>query len=725
MPNVLSHLQFASRTRLPVVLQTEAAECGLACLAMVASYHGHETDFSSLRRRFQTSLKGTTLKELIIFAETLNLSPRALKVSLKDVRGLETPTILHWDMRHFVVLKSVGHDHFVVHDPAVGRRTLSSDEFSQHFTGIALELRPTLAFERKKSREKLTLTEIGGRMQGLGGGLTQLFALSVMLQLFAVAMPFFTQLVIDEVIVGQDHQLLTVLAIGFLAITLFNVALTALRSYVVMYLTNTFSLQLASGLFRHLVGLPLDYFQKRHTGDILSRFDSLDAIRQWLTQGVVSSVVDGIMALAMVTMMVIYAPTLALIVCAAVALYAIVRLLLYRPLRDMTEVSLVAAAKEQSNFLETVRSMQSIKLFGSERDRQSLWLRRYTDMMNADIRLEKVDIFYTLFNGLLFGIENIVVIYLAARLILDGQLSIGAMVAFMTYKRQFGQRASELIEQLIGFKMLDVHLARVADIALAESEKHLGPEIGSETSSAPQLAERIIIKNLYYRYGLNEPYLFEDLNVTIRKGESVAIVGPSGCGKSSLLKLLLGLLEPERGQIMLDDVDIRVLGYRTLRRQVAAVMQDDQLLSGTIADNICFFDMHPDMEKITACAELAAVHRDIAAMPMAYHTLVGDMGTTLSGGQQQRLLLARALYRDPEILVLDEATSHLDIQLEALVNTAVQHLNLTRIIVAHRPETIRTADRILSLEQGQLIARPHDWSPPPHYLTNGQLVQQG
>ena len=696
-------LQIKKRGKLPVILQTEVAECGLTCLSMIAGYHGYDTDLHTLRRRFPISLKGATLQHIIQIGEDLDLSARALKVELEALESLQTPAILHWDLNHFVVLKSVSGSTVTIHDPGKGRRILSLDELSDHFTGVAVEFTPTNSFTPQKAVERVRLLDFLRATKGIKKAFAQLLVLSVLLQVFAIASPFYMQLVVDQALTTFDGDLLTVLAIGFLLLALIRAVTNAFRSWVIVYLGNTLSFQMGGNLFRHMIHLPLEFFEKRHIGDLIARFGSMDAIQKMLTTGMVSALVDGVMAITTFIMMWIYAPLLALLVLGVVLVYTAIRLALFWPLRTLTEEEIVTRAKEQSNFMESLRAIQSIKMFGKESDRQSLWKNCYADVANSRIRLGKFRVGYTGVNEVLFGIENVLVIYLGASMVLEGNFSVGMLYAFIAYKTQFTQKTSALIEQIIEFRMLGLHLSRLSDIALTEKE-----DLGDATTHNHEFKGELALKNVAFRYSDTEPYLFKDLNLHIKQGEAVAIVGVSGCGKSTLMKVMMGLLPVESGELLYDSRKLSEVGLKSLRAHIAAVMQDDQLLSGSIADNIAFFDASPEQEKIEACAKLASVHQDIAQMPMNYQSLIGDMGTTLSGGQKQRILLARALYRQPKLLFMDEATSHLDVQTERVVNEAIKALKITRVIIAHRPETIRTADRVLLLERGVLS----DVTPP-------------
>lgn len=674
-----------------LIYQTEAAECGLACMAMIAGHHGHQIDLQTLRNRYSVSLKGVNLQHLVQLGDQLNLAGRALRVEMGDLSQLTLPCILHWNMNHFVVLKKVGRRTITILDPAVGERNVPLTEASESFTGIALELQPTHSFSKQNERVKLGLSAFWSKIEGLIPSLVKIFALSLLLQLFLLASPYYIQLVVDEVLISMDKPLMLVLALGFGLLMLVKVVTQALRGWVILYLSSTMSVQMATNLFRHLVHLPLSYFEKRHIGDIVSRFGSLAKVRELMTNSLVEGLIDGLMAVCVLIMMYVYSPTLASVVLTTVILYAMLRWVIYQPMRERTEASIMATAKEQSNFMETVRGIQSIKLFGQQSQRLNIWQNRYSDAVNQNYLVGRWNISSQTINQLLFGVENTLVIYLAAYAVMDGVLSVGMLFAFLTYKTQFTERTAALIDKLVQLYMTRLHLERLADIALTEKEKD------DAAGSYREISGAIEVKQLCYRYSDTDPLLFDNISFSICAGESVAIIGPSGCGKTTLAKLMLGLLQAESGKIVVDGIDIRHLGLQHYRQQVAAVMQHDQLMSGSLAENIAFFDPQMNLDKVTQCAKLAGIHQDIMAMPMAYNALIGDMGSSLSGGQQQRLHLARALYRRPKLLLLDEATSSLDIQLENHVNSSIKKLNITRIIIAHRPETIQSADRILLL----------------------------
>lgn len=699
------NLQFSTNKTPPLILQTEIAECGLASLAMVSSYFGHKLDMAVMRKRYSANLKGMNLQQIIDQADSLGLASRALQCPIEDIHKLQTPCILHWDMNHFVVLTRVSGKgkgtKFYINDPAVGKRTLAIEEFSKHFTGVCLELTPTNKFQIKEEKSKMKFTQLWSSMTGLKSGLIKLLGLSLVLQLFALMTPYYMQWVVDEVLISFDRPLLTVLAIGFALVAVISVVTNAVRSWLILRLSSLLNMQMGVNLLRHLLRLPMNYFESRHVGDIVSRFGSLAQIRERITTGFVETLVDGLMAITVLIMMAVYSLKLTAVVLSAITLYTIVRLALYRPLHQATEEMIQASAKEQSNFLENVRGIQTIKLFGNEAQRQGIWQNRYAEVINSEIRLGRLNISFDSFNKLLFGIENVLVIYFAAIMVMANSLTVGMVLAFIAYKGQLTTRFANLIEQVIQFKMMRLHLDRISDIALTEQEANREGQLAMSPGEQ-KFKGHLVLENISFSYSDDQAPILNNINLSLSAGESIAITGPSGAGKTTLMKIMLGLLKPSFGRILLDGKDITQLGLKSYRQQIAAVMQDDTLLAGSIADNISFFDPQPNYLKIEQCAHIAAIHQDIVNMTMGYNSLVGDMGANLSGGQVQRLLLARALYQTPCILFMDEATSHLDKDNEAKISEQIQHLPITRIMIAHRQETIDMAERIFKLANSSL-----------------------
>jgi ATP-binding cassette, subfamily B, bacterial CvaB/MchF/RaxB len=674
--------------RVPVILQSEAPECGIACLAMVSSYHGYLTDLSAMRVRLSPSLKGVTLKNVAQIAQGMGLTARGVQAPLEALGKLQLPAVLHWDMNHFVVLVAVKGRKLTIHDPARGRRVLLLDEASRHYTGVAMEFAPTASFKPRDEREQVSATQLLGVARGLKGTLAQILILSLALEVFAIAMPFFLQLVVDRVLVGRDRDLLTVLGVAFGALVIITVAVSAVRSWVSVYLSTNLNLRLLSTLFTHLVKLPLSWFEKRNIGDIVSKFRSVDAVQRTLTTTFVETVVDGLMIVLTLIVMGWYSLALTAVVIGATILYVAVRWVLYYPQRYATDEQLSHEAKSGTHFIETLRGMMAIKLNLRENERRAAYQNLVVDQVNAGVKVQNVGIAQRGAAALIFGLENVVVIWLGAIAVMDGKFSVGMLYAFLGFKLVFLGRVNALVEKWNDFRMLDLHAERIADIALAEEE----PGRPSMPGEAPAGPITIETKGVGYAYG-PEGFVFRGMDLTVAPGETVAIVGPSGCGKTTLIKVLVGLVEPTEGVVLINGRNLKDWDISQYRRRIGAVMQDDQLFVGTIEDNISFFDPEHEPERVRECARLAMIDGDISAMPMGYNSIVGSLGTTLSGGQKQRVLLARALYRRPQVLFLDEAFDQLDVALERKISDALAGVGQALVIVSHRPDSVSARAR--------------------------------
>lgn len=686
--------------RLPVLHQNETAECGLVCLAMVARYHGQDLDLASLRRRFPSSQNGTSLSKLIDISGRIGMDSRALRVELEGMNELALPAVLHWDLNHFVVLSRVTRKGVELHDPRCGRIKLSWANASRHFTGIALELAPVTGFAPAIKRERISIRRLAGKISGLGKVATQVALISIFLEILTLILPLSMQSILDHVLVSGDQGLLPLIGVAFLGVITLQAMLTAVRGWVVAYAGAAISSQWMTNLFGHLLRLPIGFFEKRSVGGVLSRFMSVQMIQQTLTGNLIEAALDGATALLIILVLFVYSPALSLVVLAAVGLYGAIRWFSYRRIFELKEEQLIFAARQQTALVESIRGIQAIKLANKESHRRARIESATIEVAGRDASIGTATAAFSAISKGVFGAQRVVVIWLAALMTLRGDFTAGMMVAFVAYAEIFSTRVGVLIDRVSELRMLGVHASRVADIALEAPESSSGSHGGRLVDSS------VRVDNVSFRYSEDSPWILRDCSLTIGHGESVAIIGSSGSGKTTLAKILLGLMPATSGEISIGGISLASLGSTTHREFFGTVMQDDCLFEGSIADNITFFDGEARVQDMEAAAELAVIHDDISRMPMAYETLVGDMGSALSGGQKQRIILARALYRKPRALLLDEATSHLDVSSERAVSSQLSRLDMTRVIIAHRPETILSADRVIRIENGRAFEVP-------------------
>lgn len=692
--------QFRSRPRIQPVLASEAAECGLACLAMIARHHGHDTDLNSLRQRFSVAITGATLRQLIDYADRLDFSSRALRVELHGLSKVHLPAIVHWNMAHFVVLEAVHSDHVVILDPAVGRRRIGKGELSRNFTGVLLELRPGSNFKPISDRQSIRVSDLWSKLNGLPGAAGQLLLLSGVLQLLVFTAPFQLQLVIDGALAQSDTSLLTLIALAFAAIALMTAVIEALRGWTLSVLVNLMSYQVLGNVVRHLLRLPPSFFERRHVGDIMSRLSSAASVQETLARGLLSSGIDGFMSVVALVIMFCYAPTLAWIVLGATSVNALAAAGLYGPMRRASEARLAEVAREQTYLMETVRAASVIRLMGREAEREGGWRNLFARATNSSIMLGRFAVALQFSQALSGALQLVAILYFGAKLALSGDgFTIGMLTAFLAYRQMFTDRSNALIGTFISFRMVKLHLERLSDVshAAVEDDRSGGDDFVA--------AGDIVLNEVAFAYDEGGRQVISPTSLTIRDGEFVVITGVSGGGKTTLMKLMMGLLQPTSGRVELSGCVATPAIWRNWRESAGFVSQDDRLLSGTLADNISFFDPDLEMAQVKVAAASACVHDDIAAMPMQYLTLVGDMGSSLSGGQKQRVLLARALYRQPSILFLDEGTANLDEATESRIVDLVSKLPMTRIAVAHRPALIARADRVFEMRCGVLVER--------------------
>lgn len=681
------------RKTLPVILQTEMTECGLACIAMIGQYHGHNIDLNVLRKRYLISMTGASLKSIISIAGNLQLAARPLKVDLDQLEKLQLPAILHWDLNHYVVLKSIKGDKVQIVDPGIGLRNLKLSQVSDHFTGIALELTPTAEFSPIEARLKPHLSLLWSRLVGLKRAIFQTLTLSIILQLIVLSAPFYLQLVVDGALAQNDYGLLKALALGFGGLMILRAVSEAVRSWAILIYGNQMSLQMVGNVFRHLIRLPASYFEKRHVGDIISRMGSSVPIQEALTQSIVAVLIDGVMAILMLVILYLYSPLLGTIILASVALLTLSTLLIYPHLRRTQEESIYAKAVENTHVIESIRASTTVKLFGREAQREAAWRNLYTDFINTNVEYGKFTIWQKFAETLLTGLQIVIVVWAAAIMMMEGgSFTLGMLVAFLAYRQYFTDSVTQLLQKGIEFRLLSLHLDRLSDIIFSEEER-----LQDGSVKTLEIKGQIELENISFRYSDTDRWIFEDYNLTIEAGSMTTLTGLSGGGKTTLMKLILGLYEPTKGRILIDGRPLSEIGVRRWRQHIGVVMQDDKLLSGTIADNISFFDPEMDMKKVAAAARKAQIHEEIMAIPMHYTSMVGDMGSILSGGQKQRVLLARALYHDPSVLFLDEGTANLDTKTEEIIVGIIANMPITRIIVAHRPAFIEASNTVLKI----------------------------
>lgn len=663
---------------------------------MVLGAVGQTWSVNDLRERFSTSSRGISLRRMLDIARNLALTARPLRVELEYLPQLKLPCILHWGLMHYVVLVAVHRDSCVIHDPAVGRRTVEHKEFSRMFTGVAIEFERTAGVLPPHSSQTLTWRSFFRKVIGIRGDVVAILVGALLLELLQVLAPFYLQFTVDWVLTSRDLGVRKILFLAFALVLVITIVVSAMRTEVILRLRSRLHRAWLIDTFQHLLRLPASFFERRYLGDLAARFDGISYIQKLLTGSFFEIGLDGLMSVVLLLVMLRYSRTLVAISCCSIVCAILIRRRLMGPLREYLRSYEVLHATQQGYFLETVKSIQGIKLFCAEGVRLGQWANLVVRGQNRMARSERIQALFRLSNTLVFGGERLLVIWYATSLVLQHEISIGMLFSYIAYRELLAARVMNVLDKYLEMKTIEIHLDRLTDIVMAS------PENGDDVRMLPPWSTpRLELNDVWFRFSDDDPWLLKGLSLALDGEESLAITGKSGCGKSTLLKLMQGLLTPSRGSILLNGVPLAEVTAQ-YRAMIAAVQQVEELFCGTIAENIACFDSPLDMARVQESARKASIHAEVEAMPMKYNTLITDTGLSFSGGQKQRILLARALYKEPRIMFLDEATSHLDAETEDKINRVVSTLGIARIIVAHRQETILSCDRILVLEDGRL-----------------------
>ncbi len=689
--------RFRRRGRIPFVQQLHATECGAACLAMVLGYHGKTVSLADIREVSGVDRDGTNAKRIVQTARSYGLRARGVALDVDQLGFLQPATVLHWGFDHFVVFERMRSGAVDIVDPSLGRRRISLDELRNRFTGVALLFEPGESFEPKDEGGTRLLPRVW-RVLEYTGHLPRILVTSLLLQLFALALPMLTGVVVDRIVPRSDEHLLLILAMGFTALVIFFFLASMIRGHLLLQLRTLFDTRMTLDFLEHLVKLPYGFFQRRSTGDLLARVNSNTTIREIFTSGALSGLLDGTLVTLYLILLLWASTEIGLVVVALAAAQAAVVILSRRRQRELMAQNLHIQARADSRLVELISGIETVKVLGCEQLTVSHWTNLFVDVLNVSLQRGRLDALVDSLRSTLQLASPLLVLSYGAVLVLRGELTLGTMLGLNALAAGFFMPLSSLMSTAGRLQLLSSYIDRIDDVMQAAPEQD-----GTQMQSTPTLRGAIELERIGFRYGPMAPLVVDDVSAVIEPGELVAIVGRSGSGKSTLARLLLGLYPPTKGSIRYDNIDVSHCELRSLRRQMGVVTQRPCLFGGTIRENIAMAEPSVSLEQVAAAARKAYIHDDIATMPLRYDTPLVDGGASLSGGQQQRIALARALVSNPAILVLDEATSALDAVTEAQVQQSLASLECTRIVVAHRLSTIINADKILVMEEGRLI----------------------
>ena len=682
--------------RLPVVRQMEESDCGAACLSMVLGYFGRRVPLDELREATGAGRDGVSALAIVYAARAYGLRAAGVRADLAALRSLPRGSVLHWEFRHFVVLERARRGGARVVDPAHGRLFIPWSKFRTSYTGVAVAFEPAEGFVRGGSAGGGTWRYLGLILRQ-SGKLGRVVTTSLVIRLVALTLPLLTAMVVDEVLPQDDRHLLSVFATGAALVLGYAFLTSLLRSNLLLELSTRLDIGLTVGFVEHLVELPYAFFLRRSAGDLMMRMQSNTAVRQVLTSGTLSAVLDGVFAAFYLVLLFIVSPVLGWLVVVLAALQVTAMVLPWRRSQRMMAESLQAQADQQSYAYELLAGIETLKSCGAERQAADRWRRLFTSQVSIELSRGRLTSAANSVMSTLNLSSPLYILLVGATQVLAGHFSVGTMLSAAALASGFLGPLGTLVGTGLQLQVVTSYMARINDILDKPREQE-----DQQVQQASALTGRIRARNITFRYSTLAPDVVRNVSLDIYPGQRVGIAGRSGSGKSTLAHLLLGLYQPDSGRIELDGQDLAALDLKSVRRQLGIVTQHPYVFGSSIRENIALAAPKLPMQAIIEAAQLACIHDDIVAMPMGYDTLLHDGGASLSGGQRQRIALARALVSMPPILLLDEATSDLDAVTEQMVYENLAGISVTTIVIAHRLSTLRNADLIVVMEDGTI-----------------------
>ncbi|HKU44021.1 MAG TPA: peptidase domain-containing ABC transporter, partial [Polyangiales bacterium] len=671
----------------------EMAECGAACLCMVLDYHGARFPLSEVRTRCGASRDGVSALTIVRAARSFGLTTRAFRAEEPALRALPMPAILHWEFNHFVVLERIGARGAVIVDPASGRRTVPPAEFDAAYTGVAITMNPGAEFRPRRHASR-SLARYLSVLRDCWGCLWMICGLTLLLELLGLAAPVANQILVDHVLLPERHGWVVPLTAALAVSVAAQLSLTWLRERALVTLTHALDLSLVSSFVDHLLRMPMHFLEQRTTGDLIQRVQANSTLRD-LSTALVTAALDALLVVSYSALMLTYNLRLGAFVIVSNLLRLAVIAAFSSRTRQLAASTLALQGRESSAMFEGLTMPETVRAFGAE----ALVIRRFADRLtarlNASLTQQRFAIGVSQVTALFDAASVACILALGGGQVLDGELSAGMLVGVLTLRNLLSGPFAAQINAITAFVHARGIIARIDDVLDTAPER-------SGTQAPARLAGSIRLEHVTFRHADEGPALCDDLCLSIRPGEKIAIVGRTGTGKTTLSKLLLGLLEPSSGQVSFDGQPLATLELSALRRQIGVVLQEPFLFDETVLVNLRLCRPDATFPEVQRAARLACIDSVIEALPQGYETRLGASASRLSRGQRQRLALARALLADPRILLLDEATSSLDLETEARVHENLAALRCTRIVIAHRLATVRDADRILVLEGGKI-----------------------
>ena len=698
----IGHLWQRIVRRYPFFQQQSASDCGAASLVMVGQYWGKRFSVNRLREISGADRNGASLRGLVLAAESIGFTTRPVKTSLQDLAKQDLPAIVHWEGKHYIVVYQITRQNVIVCDPAIGQRAFTYSEFETGWTGYTLLLQPTTLLKDAES-DSVPFWQFVELVKPHRIVLIEIFLASVMIQVFGLITPVFTQLLLDRVVVQRSTLTLNAIGLGLLIFGLFKVAMTGLRQYLLDHVANRVDVSLIVGFISHTLKLPLSYFESRYVGDIISRVQENRKIQQFLTGETLSILLDMLTMFVYAGLMFWYSWKLALLVLVIVPPFILLALVATPFLRRISR-EIFAAYNEQTKYLiQSLTGIRTVKALAVEQTVRWHWEELFGKSVKKAFSGETIGNILSICSSTINTLVTTALLWFGVWQVIQDELTIGQLVAFNMLMGNVISPFQRLTFVWNELQEIIIAIERINDVIDAPPEEDLQIQL---KQSLPSIQGSIKFENVSFRYDdESERNILENISFDVQPGQTVALVGRSGSGKTTLSKLCLGFYHPTEGQILIDSYDLTSLSMNSWRRQVGVVDQDTFLFGGTIRENISIAYPEEKIEEVIEAATLAGAHDFIKELPMGYETQIGEGGGTLSGGQKQRLAIARALMGNPRLLILDEATSHLDTESERIIQANFNSIlkDRTTLVIAHRLSTIRNADLILVLNKGILI----------------------
>lgn len=683
------------RRRVPFIQQMEYSECGLACLAMLLNYYRHHIDLNQLREEYPAPRGGYSLFNLVEIAHSKQLETEAFRSDAEDLRRLHLPAIIHWEGKHFILLEKVHAHSYTIIDPAKGRQRITENEFIQKFTGYIVTLKPSPSFETKKATSSSILLNYLKKYKWM---LFNIFLFTLGLQAVMVSIPLFTKWFMDQVVSTTDTSFLSQTGLMLLLMLITYVLINGVRSIIIAFVQTRLDRTIMEDFMDTLLHLPFPFFDNRSNGDILFRANSNIYIRDILSTTLITLFIDLLLLITYSAMMVNFSLQLSLVLIGTSALLGLALFLNSKVVRKMVDSNIRDKIQVQSTVTEMVYNTLDIKVLGIEDRLLSKWQKKYENQLHSTQKLNIWESIIQTFTSAIQVLLPLLILWLGAFMVLRGEITMGTLLAFSSIAGSFISPVISISNNYTELVSLKSYFSRIQDVLKTKKEQ----EQVDKLIVPQQLKGKIEFRNVSFKYNRFNEEVIKNISFVIHPGKSVAIVGHSGSGKSTIAKLLLGLNKPTSGQILIDDIPIEQYNLVKLRALIGSVLQEAQLFNGTIKENIQMSVEASDDEVIRA-AQQACIYNEIMSTPLGFDTIVTESGANFSGGQRQRLLLARALVSVPKVLILDEATSSLDNISEMYIKKSISKQPCTKLIIAHRLDTIQDADKILLLHDGQII----------------------